>query len=133
MAFVLTGITGVDMKPEKFSRELDGDEVSVQLQPMTPNMERAARDRAKVRADTDGLMVLGDMDKLLHELAVQVFDSWTIENDKGQTANISTQTILWLMDFSPEAATFVREAVTRSREIYRERRDERDEGDAEGN
>ncbi|MHC5034285.1 MAG: hypothetical protein ACYTFZ_04555 [Planctomycetota bacterium] len=133
MAFKLSGATTIDMTPEDFSRTLDGEEVRVRLLPLTPHMDRAARDRAKVRADMDGMMVVSDVDKLQCELAVEIFDAWTIENDRGQTAKITTQVVGWLMDYSPEANVMVREAVARARELYTERRESQGSGEPEGN
>ena len=133
MAFKLTGVTTVDMTTEPFSREIEGNVITIQLLPMTPQMQRAGRDRAKVRADTDGMMVLADMDKLQRELAVEAFSSWDIENEKGNIAKLNQTVLGWLADFSEEADTMIREALQRSRAMYKERRDALAEDDAEGN
>ena len=132
MAFKLSGVTSVDMTTEPFSREIEGDVITIQLLPMTPQMQRAGRDRAKVRADTDGMMGLADMDKRQAELAVEAFASWDIENEKGQTAKLNKTVLGWLADFSEEADAMIREALQRSRAMYKERRDALAEDDAEG-
>ena len=122
MAFKLTGVIGVDMTPETLTIALEGEDINFVIVPLTPAGERGCRDRAKVRADTDGLMVLGDMDKLQKEIAVEVLDSWTVQNEAGKVAKITKQTIGWLMDFSPEAAVAVRDVIHKSRAMYQERR-----------
>jgi len=133
MAFKLTGVTNIDMTPIPFSRELAGEEVVLSLLPLTPAADRGCRDRAKVRADTDGFMIVSDMDKLTRELAVEIIDTWTVVNEHGKTAKISTTVLGWFMDYSPETMLFIRDAINHSRELYQERRDALDEEDSEGN
>ena len=122
MAFQLSGVTTVSMKPEALTRELDGEDVVIQLLPLTAPMNRAAMERAKVRADQSGLMVMTDMARFQRELAVEVFDSWTIENGNGQTAKITSQVVEWLMDYSDDAVEMVKDAIVRAKDLYEERR-----------
>ena len=133
MAFKLTGIVGIDLDPEEFSRELRGETFTIQLLPLIPSMEVTANDRSSVMANSDGSFELQGVRRLQLALFREVCGSWDLEDRKGKPVRVSQKTIEALALEGKECAEFIKDAVDRARILFSERRADRDEESNEGN